>query len=148
MSLTPLQSIMIHGLYNPKRLLCWHDFCHDKDITTTLCHRCGIGADLLHIIQPSLPLWIENCKVSFCDVPHMTAWPLHPFDDLHGYIPDLIENKYDAALLHKLNIDYDRLVEKFMTVEWMKMFNFSPQDWALLGLDATKYAPPRAYTFG
>jgi hypothetical protein len=133
--LTAIQSIGIHGFFNPKRMLCWKDICSNNTITVEICCRYGMNSETLHMIQPSLKLWIDTCGVNFKDVRHMTKWPLHPFRDLHGYIPDLIENKYDAELLHKLGIDYQILVNHNMTIEWMTMFKFSQKDWALLNFD-------------
>jgi hypothetical protein len=130
--LTPKQSVTIHGWLNPKRMLSWKDIRADSRITPELCHGCGVDDSMLYIVQPSLQAWIDVCGVSFKDVKYMTRWPLHPFRDLHGYIPDLISNKYDAALLHKLGIDYQVLVDNSMSVEWMKMFNFSNKDWVSL----------------
>ena len=63
----------------------------------------------------------------------MTKWPLHPFKDLNGYVSDLVENQYEASLLHKLGIDYNVLLENNMTCDWMKMFRYSVKEWALLG---------------
>jgi hypothetical protein len=136
--LTPVQSITIHGWLLPKRMLSWKDFCNNKSITVKLCSGCGVDDEALYNIQPSLESWIDTCGVSFKDVPFMTKWPLHPFDHLHGYIPDLIEHRYDAALLRKLGINYNLLVRKNMTIEWMKMFNFSERDWASLDLDVAR----------
>jgi hypothetical protein len=135
--LTPTQSITIHGWFNPKRMLCWKDFSTNKNITTKLCNSCGVDDEMLYSIQPCLQAWIDTCEVSFQDVKYMTKWPLHPFTHLHGYIPDLVEHKYDAKLLLKLGINYQFLVSKSMTIEWMKMLNFSIKDWAYLGFDPT-----------
>jgi hypothetical protein len=119
-------------------MLCWKDFCLHEHITPKLCSSCGIDSTVLHTIQPSLRLWIDTCKLSFQDVPYMTAWPLHPFRDLGGYIPDLIANSYDAPLLRKLGIDYSYLMRENMTIEWMKMFNFSGREWSSLKLELTR----------
>ena len=135
-SLTPIQSITIHGWFTPKRMLSWKDLCADATITTELCSSCGIGDELLYVMQPCLQKWIEVRGATFKDVRYMTKWPLHPFDDLHGYIPDLISNRYKAPLLHKIGIDYQRLLDKNMTIDWMKMFNYSTSDWALLGFNS------------
>jgi hypothetical protein len=135
--LTPTQSIAIHWWLYPKRLLSWKDFCTHKHITPELCSRCGINSTMLCTIQPSLQQWIDTCGVSFADVPYMTAWPLHPFRDLCGYIPDLIQHKYNAPLLRKLGIDYPSLIRENMTIEWMKMFNFSAKEWSSMKLDIT-----------
>ena len=134
--LTAVQSVTLHGWLTPKRMLSWKDVCASKSITPALCSSCGIDDELLYLLQPSLHLWIEMCGVSFKDVRYMTRWPLHPFQDLGGYIPDLIENHYEASLLHKLGIDYQLLTDRNMTVEWMKMFKYSERDWALLGFNA------------
>jgi hypothetical protein len=134
--LNAVQSVTIHGWFTPKRMLSWKDMCADKKITTELCSSCGIDDELLYIIQPCLQKWIVERGVSFKDVRHMTKWPLHPFRDLHGYIPDLIENRYEASLLRKLGVDYQILLSKDMTMEWMKMFKYSIREWALLGFNA------------
>jgi hypothetical protein len=131
--LTEVQSVTIHGWFAPKRMLCWKDMCADKNITTELCSSCGIDGELLYIIQPCLQKWIVTRGVTFKDVRYMTKWPLHPFRDLNGYIPDLIEHRYEASLLHELGIDYGALLDKNMTMEWMKMFKYSAKEWALLG---------------
>jgi hypothetical protein len=135
--LTAPQSIIIHGWYNPKRMLSWKDFVENK-ISVKLCSTCGVDGSVLYAIQPSLKMWIETCDVSFKDVEYMTNWPLHPFNDLGGHIPDLIEHKYSAKLLRTLGINHSVLLGKKMTVEWMKMFNFSEREWALLSLDLSK----------
>jgi hypothetical protein len=132
-TLTPVQIVTIHGWSNPRRLLSWKDVYTNQRITTKLCSSCGVDDEMLYQIQPNLQMWMDVKGVSFRDVPYMTRWPLHPFSDLGGYIPDLIENRYDATLLHKLGIDYPTLLERNMTVSWMKMFNFGGKDWALLG---------------
>ena len=133
--LTPVQSVTIHGWFTPKRMLSWKDICANKDITTALCSSCGINDELLYVIQPCLQKWVEIHGVSFQDVRYMTKWPLHPFQDLHGYIPDLIEHRYEASLLHKLGINYQELLDENMTIEWMKMFKYSAKEWALLEFD-------------
>jgi hypothetical protein len=135
--LTAIQSCTIHGWLTPKRTLTWKDVCANKRITPSLCHQCKIDGDMLCMIQPSLQSWIDVCDVSFSDVEYMIRWPLHPFRDLHGHIPDLITNGYKASLLRKLGITYQVLVLRNMTVEWMKMFKFTGQEWGLLGLDAS-----------
>jgi hypothetical protein len=126
----------MHGWLNPKRMLSWKDVCARATITPELCSSCGVKDDLLQVIQPCIRRWIEDRGVSFKDVRYMTIWPLHPFKDLNGHIPDLIEHHYEASLLHKLGIDYKLLVDRSMTIEWMKMFKFSERDWALLGFNA------------
>jgi hypothetical protein len=131
--LTAVQIVTIHGWFTPKRMLSWKDICVDDNITTKLCSSCGIDDELLYVIQPSLQKWIEVRGVTFKDVIYMTKWPLHPFRDLNGYISDLIENHYEAPLLHKLGINYQVLMERNMTIDWMKMFNYTVKEWTLLG---------------
>lgn len=134
--LTAVQSVTLHGWLTPKRMLTWKDVCANKSITPELCNSCGVDSELLYQVQPNVQSWIAERGVSFKDVRYMTRWPLHPFTHLDGYISDLVENHYEASLLHKLDIDYELLIDRNMTIEWMKMLKYSEREWALLGFNA------------
>lgn len=133
--LTPVQSVKVHGWWNPKRTLCWEDITKSDWITVELLRENNISQSQLMSMQPDVYKWIQCNKASFQQVPYMVDFPLHPIMHLHGDISTLIQYEYPPATLKKIGIDYDYLCSVLkITPQWMAMFRFTVSDWIYLGL--------------
>jgi hypothetical protein len=138
--LTPVQSCNLHGWMKPKRTLSWEDIKASPALTLSKCLQHGVSAEDLRRIEPDVRMWIKHKRVSFGEVPLMTAWPLHPVQDLKGNISDLASMHYAASTLYELGITYEYLREVMkMDDEWMRMMRYTPTEWAQMGF-ARKHA--------
>ena len=128
--LSPVQSCNIHGWSNPKRTLSWSDVANNRRISFVLCIEQGISAEQLHEMQPDVNLWIRHKQVSFQEVPHMVAWPLHPIEDLKGDISDLATMRYDASVLRSLGLSYQFMRNELRRDDdWMRGLRYKPREW-------------------
>lgn len=133
--LNPTQSVSIHGWSCPKRILTWDDIAGNKGTTIHLLYSVGVGADELYALQPDIREWVQHKQVGMREVPLMLRWPLHPVDDLHCDLSDLMQARYNPAILKAVGIDYDRLVQMGMNTDCMRVLGYNLKEWTtLLGL--------------
>lgn len=134
-SLTPSQSIGIHGLFKPHRYLSWEHIANDPSITLDKLLRAGVSTNDLHYLQRDVKEWVRYGKVGFADVGKMTIWPLHPIQHLGGSLMNLMEQQYPAPLLLKLGITHATLFRELgMRPEHMPMLKLTLDEWKLIGM--------------
>jgi hypothetical protein len=132
--LTPVQSCNLHGWMNPKRTLTWRDVKKSPNITLGRCLQSGLTAKQLRGIQPDVKMWVRHKKVSFCDVPVMKEWPLHPVLHLRGNISDLAGMHYAPSVMRAIGITYEYMRDCLkMDDNWMRMMRYSPSEWVHMG---------------
>lgn len=145
-TITPMQSLYIHGLFSTRKSLSWIDIVDNKNITAKSLIKLGLSAQQLQHIQSDQNIWVQYGKVDTSDVEALQAWPLHPVDHLKMNLLDLIERKFSPNLLKKLGITYDYLIEKLsMDFKALILFGFSWNQWMDLGMTVShvKYLTPK-----
>lgn len=134
--LTPIQSVTIHGWFNPKRTISWEDILSDSSITVKrLVVDAKLSQESLKKIQPDIFEWINKKYVSYGDVPHMTGFPLNPISHLHGDISTLVTHRYSAQTLSAVGLTYKKLQSHHLNAKWMKLMNFTLKEWMCLGMN-------------
>lgn len=132
--LTPAQRVLVHGWMDPKPLLTWEDVCNDSKKRSACDYiQMGISQEDLKRIQPNVMEWVDNERVSFKDVPLLTSWPLNPITHLNATLLDILERRYDHAVLKKIGIRYIDLKKLHMQPRIMNMFAFTEKEWYDLG---------------
>lgn len=132
--LNPLQSIKIHGWWNPKRTLSWDDIVSDDSLDVVRLVE-EVGEDSLKVIQPDIYEWINKKYVSYEEVPYMTCFPLDPIVHLNGDISTLVTYKYRPEVLGAIGMTYTLMKDSYhLNPKWMAMLDFTLSEWLSLGM--------------
>lgn len=131
--ITPYQSICLFGwLRQPILTLSWQDV-KAMNFTWRQLQAHGLAAEQLKTLQPEVKEWIQRGGIQLADIPHMTVFPVNPLTDFGVDLAELWALKCDVALMRRMGITYEDLLNKGLTPQIMKAFGFTMGGWVELG---------------
>lgn len=136
LELTPRQTVMIHGWFNPLRVLTWGHIVNNCSLNVKTLMDAGLSVDQVYYLQPDVHQWIAFKSVALVDVPHMTRWPLHPVMHLQATLGDLFLQKYNSSVFLANGITYNYLHETLgMQGAHMPLMGLDLREWIRLGFN-------------
>jgi hypothetical protein len=136
LSLTPGQSVYLHGWWNPKPTLTWSDVLSDARLTMQFMLSAGLGMHMLYQLQPDVSRWLRAGRATLEDCPGMCQhWGAHPFKDFNADLSDVIAVRWSVDVMVKTGLTYRNLVDEAgMTHDTMALFtHVTLAGWAALG---------------
>lgn len=131
--ITPYQSVCLFGWFRqPILTLSWHDI-KTHNLTWRQMRGLGLSAEELKLVQPIVKEWIQRGGIQKGDIPDMIVFPVNPLTDFGVDLAELWEMKCDSALMRRMGITYENLLDKGLTPSIMKAFGFSMGNWVELG---------------
>jgi hypothetical protein len=131
--ISPYQSICLFGwLRQPILTLSWQDV-KANNFTWRQLRGQGLTPEQLKTVQPLVKEWIQRGGIQLADIPDMTVFPVNPLTDFGVDLAELWELKCDVAMMRRMGISYDDLLDKGLTPQIMKAFGFTMGGWVELG---------------
>jgi hypothetical protein len=129
------QSISIFGLWDqPRQILEWQDITARNLTWRNLRDSLELTPEQLKQVQPSVEDWVNRASITLNDLPDMVCFPVNPFVHLHADLAEVWSMHWTSDILKQLNVTFDQLRAKGMTVQVMQHFNFTLGQWMNLGL--------------
>ena len=133
--LTPGQAVWIHGVWNPKRRLCWSDIADNPTLTLKSLTDARVSLGALHTLQPDPVQWISLGKMELNDCLNATSlWGTHPIRHFHADLGDIASAKWTPEQLSRMRVTYQDLLHIGLTPESMRLFtHITLTAWGTLG---------------
>jgi len=129
-NLSAVQSVTIHGLWNPKPVLMWSDVQQNPSLTWRYLLNIGLNKTSLMKLQPIGSEWLLlHGRVHLADIPEMSAWCLHPIRDMGCTLADMLQLQWSADMMTRMCVTYDQLVAIGMNSQTMALFGFTLLQW-------------------
>jgi len=133
--LTPRQSTLIFGWFNPLPVLLWNDVVR-LGLTLDKLIGYGLHAPDLVIVQPDPAQWVKHAGAELKHARFMLAWGANPFRNFGADLADVIGMGLSVTEMVRMDIDYAQLREHGLTDRTEGLFKFDEMDWAILGKPA------------
>jgi len=130
--LTPRQSTLIHGWFNPSPTLTWKDVKKRKLTIDYLLSTKLRPADLV-TIQPDPGEWVLHAGASLNHARLMIIWPANPFKHFKADLADVLSMKFTCTELIRMDVTYTQLVSLGMNEKTERMFHFDDDEWSMMG---------------
>jgi hypothetical protein len=131
--LTPRQSTLIHGWWDPRPTLTWEDVRRRKlNLDFLLNTACLRPVDLV-VIQPDPRQWVQHTGASLKHARQMIVWPANPFTHLGADLADVLSMKLTMAEMVRMDITYRQLLANGMNEKTERLFRFDEEEWSMLG---------------
>lgn len=130
--LTPLQSVRIHGWWDPRPVLLWEDVTR-LGLTLNRLLELGLRPSDLVCLQPEPMEWVRHAGAGLGNARDMVSWPANPFTHMGADLGDVLAQRFSAEELRRMGVTYAQLVRHGMTEETERMFRYEARDWAMLG---------------
>jgi hypothetical protein len=135
-NLSAVQSVTIHGIWNPRPVLMWADVQHNPFFTWRYLLSIGISKTSLMKLQPVGSEWLLlKDRVHLADIPEMSAWCLHPIRDMGCTLADILQLEWTADMMTRMCVTYDQLVSIGMNSQTMSLFGFTLLQWVHMGFN-------------
>lgn len=134
--LSPRQTVLIHGWFNPVRVLTWGHIVNNDNLHAKTLVAAGLSIDEIYYLQPDPHQWVAFKSVTLSDVPIMARWPLHPVVHLGATLGDFFDQQYDSKVLLANGITYNYLHETLgMRAVHMPLMRLDIREWIRLGFN-------------
>jgi hypothetical protein len=133
-TLTPGQTVNIHGWLTPKTTLEWQDVVSRPDLTFESLKKRNLTLRQLHTLQSNVEEWVRHGEVTLAHAPEMAElWVVHPVRDMRADLGDLIAIRWSAATLRKMGVTWADIRQLGAGPAMMPMFGFTLLGWQGLG---------------
>ena len=133
--MSPLQSVKIFGFWDqPRRIVMWDDFKTLNLTWHTLRTEYGFTTQQLHTIQSDKREWIIRGGITLHDLEEMSIFPINPFSDLNADLAEVWSMQWSVHELAAMNVTFDQFVDRGITADIVRCFNFPLSAWCELGL--------------
>jgi hypothetical protein len=140
MQLSPRQSILLFGWWNPRPRLTW-GLVVGKKLTIDAIIAVGIKGPDLVLVQPDPSMWVKHAGATFKKhARFMIPWPANPFIHFKADLADVLSLQPSPVELVRMDVNYTQLVRHGLTDRTEAMFRFDEDDWMFLGKPQTKRA--------
>lgn len=133
-SLTPYQSVMIHGWLRPILVLQWKHVLANKNLTWSFLRNLELSPETLKSLQPDPNEWANHTPINLHYCRDMVCFPLHPIHHLHASIEQIISMRWSPDELASFGVTYHELVKIGMSPEIMMFFGYKIVGWQRLGM--------------
>lgn len=137
LKLTPLQSIRIYGLFNPKKFLKWDYIKDNEKVTLPFLISEGLELQNLRRIQPRFEEWVETRKVSVRDIHLFYHWGgIDLFDAFKLDISAFLQNSscFRPDYLLGCGITWTQLKRRGFKYDYTVLMEWTFEDWKTLGM--------------
>ena len=131
-ALTPRQSTLIHGWFNPAPTLTWSDV-KKKKLTMDFLLGTKLRPSDLVAIQPDPRQWIQHAGASIKHARLMIVWPANPFSHFGADLADVLSMKLSIDEMIRMDITHKQLLAHGMNEQTERLFHFDTEEWDMLG---------------
>jgi len=133
-TLTPYQSVKIHGWMKPSGVLNWKHVLKNPKLTWDFLRSQELTAESLKQIQPDPEEWIKHANVKIYMLPDMVCFPAHPIRHMNADIGEIWQMQWSSNILQDMGVTFHELQDIGLTCEIMAKWCFSLNRWFCLGL--------------
>jgi len=131
--LTAEESVNLFGWFaQPVKTLSW-EAVKTHLFTWRHLRSYGIDAERLKRVQPDKHEWINRGGLKTSDLNDMTIFPINPITDFGVDLAELWQMQCSVNDLLAMNVTYEQLLEKGLSVDIMHCFGFPLSAWVDLG---------------
>lgn len=112
-----------------------------KNLMWKQLRRMGFTPEQLRRIQSDKNQWIQRGAITLSDLTDTTIFPINPIRDMHADIGEVWSMKLNLEQMKSMDITYEDLIRKGMTLEIMSHFNLCLSSWVMLGFKEKHILP-------
>lgn len=131
--LNAAESVNLFGWFaQPIKTLSWEDVKTNL-FTWRHLRAHGIESERLKKVQSDKHEWINRGGLQTSDLVDMTIFPINPITDFGVDLAELWQMQCSAQNLLSMNVTYEQLLDKGLSVDIMQCFGFPLSAWVDLG---------------
>jgi hypothetical protein len=133
MEVTAAQSVAIFGWWDqPRRIVTWDDI-KAKELTWKQLRRLRFSSSALKTLQPDKHEWIQRSMLTLHDMVDAIVFPVNPIADMRADLGEVWSMQWTPEQMLAMNVTYNDLLSKGLTIQIMAHFGFPLSIWMQLG---------------